>query len=360
MGCICFFNTAVAWGGGEKWHFETSRYLHRKGHEVVVFAHPKSALLKKLKESGIPNVPISISNLSFLNPFKRNALKRELKKHAIETIVMNLSRDVKIAGPCAKAIGIDRIIYRRGSAIPIKNTLLNRHYFKNVLTDVLANSQATKRTVLENNSSLFPEDKIKVIYNGINIPKKLKETAGNSNKNKVFTLINLGRLEAQKNQTFLIDLAKELKDRNLSFQLIIGGDGRLKTLLQKKISELQVTDVVKLVGFIERPLDLISKGDVFALPSLWEGFGYVLAEAAICRKPVVAFDLSSNPELVIDSETGILVPPNNVEAFANAIEELYHNKKLAQKMGARGAEHIKSNFDKKINLKKIESYLLDG
>jgi glycosyltransferase involved in cell wall biosynthesis len=360
MGCICFFNTAVAWGGGEKWHFETSSYLHQKGYEVLVFAHPKSALLKKLKETSIPNIPITISNLSFLNPFKRNRLKKELHKHHIDTIVMNLSRDVKIAGPCAKSAGVKRIIYRRGSAIPIKNTFLNRHYFKNVLTDVLANSDATKKTVLENNFSLFPKEKIRVIYNGISIPNESSDDRPKTGNSQVFTLINLGRLEAQKNQSFLIDLAKELKERNMSFKLIIGGDGRLKTTLKNKINELKVNDVVELAGFIESPFDFMKKGDVFVLPSLWEGFGYVLAEAAISKKPIIAFNTSSNPELVINGETGLLVAQNNLKGFANAVEKLYRNSKMVMAMGERGAQHIKSNFDKKINLKKIETYLVNG
>jgi len=360
MGCICFFNSAVAWGGGEKWHFETSSYLHNKGYDVLVFAHPKSALSKKLKQSGIPNISMAVSNSSFLNPFKRNSLQREMQKYPIDTIVMNLSRDVKIAGPCAKAAGIKRIIYRRGSAIPIKNTLLNRHYFKNVLTDVLANSEATKKTVLENNCHLFPKDKIRVIYNGINIPKQIPNEVVDAEKTKKFTLLNLGRLEAQKNQTFLIDLAKELKERNLSFKLIIGGAGRLETVLQKKISKLKVDDVVELEGFVEQPLSFMAKGDVFLLPSLWEGFGYVLAEAAVCKKPIIAFDLSSNPELVINGKTGFLTQPENINEFADAVEKLYNDPTLLQQMGENGNQHIQSNFDKTKNLKAIEAYLVNG
>lgn len=356
MGLICFFNSAIAWGGGEKWHFEVSAYLHSKGHPVIVFAHSKSVLWQKLQEAGIPSVPVTINNLSFINPIKRQKIYTELKKVAPETIVLNLSRDLKIAGSCAKAAGVKRIIYRRGSAIPIKNSFLNRHYFKNVLTDVLANSQATKKTVLEKNPNLFPEDKIRVIYNGIRIPES-DETAVPPS---TFTLVNLGRLEAQKNQLFLVRLAKELKVRQIPAKIIIGGEGRLRSELEQEIKKLGVSDSVELEGFIEEPLEFMAKGTLFVLPSLWEGFGYVLAEAALQKKAIIAFDLSSNPELVLQNKTGILVEPNNIHAFADAVEKLYNDPALSKKMGQAGYQHVLTHFDKKENIKKIESYLVNG
>ena len=356
MGYICFFNTAKAWGGGEKWHLETSLFLHENGHKVIVVAHKNGALFEKLKKAEIPVIGVKLSNLSFLNPITHFNLLRALKKYEIETIVMNLSRDVKIAGICAKQLGFKRIIYRRGSAIPIKNSVLNRYYFGHVITEVLANSYATKQTVLAKNKDLFPEDKIKVIYNGIdisNLPPLAK-------KSREFTLLNLGRLEAQKNQFFLIELAKELKKRNYPIKIVIGGDGRLKEALQQKITELQVDDIVKLAGFIEHPLEFITTADVFVLPSLWEGFGYVLAEAALCKKPIIAFDISSNPELVIQGQSGFLVKTGNIIEFANAVEKLYHDPELIKTMGEQGFTHIKKNFDKTENLKKIETYLTHG
>lgn len=360
MGCICFFNTAIAWGGGEKWHLDTSTYLHQKGYDVIVVAHPKSVLLERLDSTDIPTISVTLTNRSFLNPFKRFTLKKELAKHNIDTIIMNLSRDVKIAGACAKSIGVKRIIYRRGSAIPIKNTFLNRYYFKKILTEILANSQATKKTILENNPNLFPNHKITVLYNGIDLSKFSKVPKNNPRTDKKLTLINLGRLEAQKNQAFLIDLAEELRQRNLPVQIGIGGEGRLKKVLQQRILEANLEDRVKLEGFIDKPLEFISKGDIFVLSSLWEGFGYVLAEAAACKKPIIAFNTSSNPELVIDEKTGFLVAINNIKEFADAVERLYHDLKRIKEMGENGQRHVKENFDEQKNLQKIEAYLVHG
>ena len=121
-----------------------------------------------------------------------------------------------------------------------------------------------------------------------------------------------------------------------------------------------MADRVEFAGFIEHPLEFMAKGDVFVLPSLWEGFGYVLAEASLSKKPIVAFNLSSNPELVIHKRTGFLVAPNEIGEFADAIEKLHRNPDLIQQMGENGMAHIKANFDQKKNLKKIETYLVNG
>ncbi|MDM9632613.1 glycosyltransferase [Robiginitalea aurantiaca] len=354
-GVIGFFNSAEAWGGGEKWHYEVSRYLHENGIDVVVFAHRKSVLLEKLKKTNVPHIGISLSNMSILNPYAYAKVYQLLRKFNVASIIINLSRDLKIAGKAAKMAGVKRIIYRRGSAIPIENSLLNRYYFKDILTDVLANSEATKRTVLQNNPFLFPKEKITVIYNGINVDQ-LPKTSVEENG---FRLLTLGRLEYQKNHEFLIRLAAELKQRHLNFQMIIGGEGRLRGALEKLSNELGVQDVVRFAGFIETPLEFINTADIFLLPSYWEGFGYVLAEASLCQKPIIAFNLSSNPELVIEGETGFLVPENDIDQFADRVMELYQDKEKRTAFGKNGFHHIVQNFDEQKQLRKLQDYLVN-
>ncbi len=80
---------------------------------------------------------------------------------------MNLSADMKVAGMAAKLAGVKRIIYRHGSAIPTRNSLINRFLFRKVFDKVLANSFETKRTILANNASLIDPSKIRVIYNAL-------------------------------------------------------------------------------------------------------------------------------------------------------------------------------------------------
>lgn len=362
MKTICFFNSTDQWGGGEKWHLETSMYMQQQGYEVLFVCNENSELHKRLQQTKVKHVLIRINNLSFLNPFNILKVQKILEQHQVEIIIMNLSRDLKIAGMAAKLAGVRRVIYRRGSAIPIKNTAMNRYYFKSVVTDILANSIATKNTVLENNPKLFPEEKIKVIYNGIEIASFLERDFQPvyTKKDDELVLVNLGRLEFQKNQKFLIKVAQELKSRQLNFKLIIGGHGRLKNELEALTQTLNVTDKVLFSGFIKNPKDLMHPGDIFLLSSLWEGFGYVLAEAALCKKPIIAFDVSSNPEVVIDNETGFLTPLNDVLLFADKIEFLYNNSDRRKEMGLKGYDFAINTFDSRKTQSAIAKYLIDA
>lgn len=356
---ICFFNTAIPWGGGEKWHFEIAKHLHESGYSVWIYCHKKSALSEKAKKHNIPHKTISNSNTSFLNPLKLLYFARMLKKHRISTLVLNLSQDVKSGGIAGKLAGVKRIIYRRGSAIPVRNSPLNRYLYKSIIDEILVNSKATMHCILENNSTLFPKEYITVIPNGIDGKDFIKKKSKPYYKRKSSELIltNLGRLEEQKNQLFLIDVANELRTRGINFHMIIGGSGRLKDSIEAKISTHKLEPYVQLVGFVENPKDLYMSGDIFLLPSLWEGFGYVIAEAGLCQKPTIAFDISSNPEVIAQDKSGVMVPKNEVGTFCDAIIAFDKSRENITNMGAFAQKHVLESFDKSTIHKKLAAYL---
>lgn len=339
---VCFFNTNKDWGGGEKWHYEMASKLHTEGYEVISISRKGSPLEKKYKKAGIPNISMKIGNLSFFNIFKILRLKRIFQKERVGIIIMNLSADVKIASFAAKEAGVKKIIYRRGSAIPISASILNKLIFKKCITHVLANSQETRRTV-NAKDSLIPVEKIHVIYNGIHISEVNKPSVEIQNTEKII-LGNVGRLAPQKNQSALLYLAKKLKEENLNFQMIIAGDGKLKPELVKLSQELNLENEVIFKGFEEDVHSFMKNINIFILSSLWEGFGYVLAEAMFAGKPIVAFNNSSNPEIVADNVTGFLVPTNDIDALAEKVKLLADNPDLGYRMGKKGQERVLEKF----------------
>ncbi|WP_299063161.1 glycosyltransferase [uncultured Polaribacter sp.] len=355
---ICFFNSISSWGGGEKWHLEMATYISKLDYKVLFFAEKNGILDSKIDKNTIKVEHVSVSNFSYFNTFKVDKVAKVLKENKIETIIFNSSQELKFAGLAAKKAGVKNIIYRRGSAIPIKNSFINRYFFSNIITNVLANSSATKVTINANNKNLFPDDKITVIPNGIETEEFLLELNKISKEeNKIFTLGNLGRLVKQKNQFFLLDVAKKLKEDNFNFKLIIGGEGKLKEALVKRTKELQLENEVVFEGFVKNPKMFMAKLDVFLLSSLWEGFGYVIAEAMLCKKPVIAFNISSNPELVVDTNNGFLTAVNDVDSFVNNIKQLESNKDLISKLGKNGRHKIVTEFDALLIRKKFKKYI---
>ena len=359
MGNICFVNTTKSWGGGENWHFEATKHLSLKNPDTLIVTILNSELDKKVKTSRLKVENITIGNLSFLNILKLIRLAIIFKNNNISTVVINSSEDMKAAGLAAKFARVKNIIYRRGSAIPIKNKLINRLYFKHVITNVLANSKETKKTINFHNKKLFPKNKITVIPNGL----KTKEFLNSEfepyyiSKNEEFVIGNLGRMVEQKNQLFLLKVLKNLIEKGHNTKLIIGGTGKLEQQIKNEALKLQIQDSVIFIGFVENPKNLMMSLDVFLLPSLWEGFGYVIAEAMLCKKPVIAFNTSSNPEIIDNNVTGYLTAINSVEETTNFIEMFIKKKELIDEMGVKGQKKIINEFDLHLVLNKIEQYL---
>ena len=343
---ICFFNSHKAWGGGEKWHFDMATCLQDKGYQVHFITSRKSVLFSKLDKTEIKLKTICISNLSFLNPYKVFRVKKYLKKNHIQTLIINLPSDLKVAATAAKLAGVKKVLYRRGSAIPIRNTLLNRLLFKYCITEIIANSFETKKTILQNNPNIFDNNKIHIIYNGINLKEydslpseKIFHRTGDE-----IVIGNAGRMVPQKGQELLIEIAEKLKAANLNFKLIIAGEGKLKDLLHKKVDSHGLSKEVIFPGFISNMKAFMDSIDIFALSSLWEGFGYVIVEAMAGKKPVIAFNTSSNPELVINEKTGFLINDTNIEKFAEKILLLAKDKELRAKFGANGRSLVEEKF----------------
>ena len=349
---ICFFNSCKVWGGGEKWYYNNIGVLSKNGMDITLFADKNGELYKRTKDNH--NVHgVKVSNLSFLNIFKIMYYTYVFKKKSFDIIIINLPSDIKLAGIAAKLAGVKRIIYRRGSSIPIKNSFLNKYLFKNIVTNIIANSEGTKKSINEV-ANIFPNEKIKVIYNGI----KFRENSIEDKKDKSKVIIGTaGRLSVEKGHKYLLEVAELLKNRGITFEVLIAGEGELKKELEEKIKNMNLSNEVKLIGFTNDITVFMRKIDIFVLPSLWEGFGYVIVEAMESYKPVVAFEVGGVSEIVKNKKTGYLVEKKNVEVMAKKIENLIENRDLITSMGIEGRKRAEELFSIEKVTKILEEYL---
>jgi glycosyltransferase involved in cell wall biosynthesis len=322
-------------------------------------AQAESELAKRIRQSGNQRlIPVKISNLSFLNPRKVQSLKKIFLKEEIDTIIMNLPADLKSAGLAAKKAGIPNRIYRRGSAIPIKNTFINRYLFSEVVSRVIVNSGKTAETILENNARLIDKKRIEIIYNGIDL-KSYDSFKGRLYEPKEDEVVigNLGRLSEQKCQNLLIEMAAILRQKGLKFTLLIGGTGEKDPELRQLVKNHKLDDFVRFLGFVEVSREFMNSIDIFVLTSKWEGFGYVLVEAAAAGLPVVAFDVSSNPEVVEDNRTGELVVPFDINEMANEVEILAQDRLKRIALGTAGRIMVEEKFQFDQSLEKLKNLL---
>jgi glycosyltransferase involved in cell wall biosynthesis len=341
---VAFVNSTLTWGGGEKWHLENAKGLKERGYDVNIICNSESELFKRAGKLDIKTTKFKSNKLSFLNPIKLSKAKNILSN--FDTVILNSPQDLKIFGK-SKAKNI-KLVYRRGSAIPIKNNSLNSLLLNEKVDLIIANSEATKSTILENGVLKNP-DKILVIPNGIKINPKLNR----KDITEPIVLGNLGRMVDQKNQVNLIEIAKILKDKGLDYKLLIGGSGKLWSEIHKIALEYNLIDNVEFLGEIDDIDWFYNQIDIFLLTSKWEGFGYVIAESFNFGKPVIAYDISSNPELIKNDDNGCLVKPFDKNAFADKIIELAQNKEKIYSLGENAFTFIKENRSFEKSLEKL-------
>jgi glycosyltransferase involved in cell wall biosynthesis len=351
---ICLFNSCKSWGGGEKWHYETAFRLAERGYNVIVYCRPNSEIYKRLRDSRIKTIKVRVYNLSFLDIFLFFRLLILIKRQQVHTIILGLPSDVKAVSIAAKLAGVKNIIYRRGTALPVRNTILNRFLFQRIVTRVLANSGEIKRKFLEKNPLLMDEDRINILYNGVNINGlkfKIPEL------HKEVLIGNAGRLVEQKGQKFLIDLARELKSKSINFKVMIAGKGPLRNSLEEYASLNKVKDRIIFLDFVDNIDSFLEKIDIFVLSSLHEGSANILIEAMAKAKPVVAFNISSIPEIVMHGETGFLAEFGNVNQLTDYVCKLVEDIELRKKIGEKAYQHISEKFNSKQQFEKLLTLL---
>jgi glycosyltransferase involved in cell wall biosynthesis len=193
--------------------------------------------------------------------------------------------------------------------------------------------------------------KIHRVYNGMDLTRF---PAPNSEAviNQVPRIISIGRLVAFKGFEHLIDACVELARRGLEFTCEIIGDGPLRGDLEARIRKLNLSDRVHLLGSLSQGavMEKLRFADIFALASVTDAqgasdvFPTVIIEAMAAARPVVSTQLAGIPESVVDGETGLLVPPEDTMALAEALGRLIKDPKLRMHYGRAGRVRIEQHF----------------
>jgi glycosyltransferase involved in cell wall biosynthesis len=185
----------------------------------------------------------------------------------------------------------------------------------------------------------LPRDQRVVIPNPLP-PDALAEGAVTSDLPAPY-LVAMGRLSAEKGFDLLIEAFRRVADRCPEWSLVIIGDGEQREALSAQAARHGLQEAIHLVGAKLDPFPLLRGAEFFVLSSRWEGFGNVLAEALACGLPVVSFDCLSGPsEIVHHARNGLLVPPEDTAALAEALAAMMGDRELRQRLAFHAADSV--------------------
>lgn len=195
----------------------------------------------------------------------------------------------------------------------------------------------------------------------INLFKPLKDNEGKLNK-----ILFVGRIEKTsqwKGINYLIDSISIVKNKIPYIKLNLIGEGDAVKEYKKQVKKLGLENQITFLGPLtgKRLVEEYNKSNVLVLPSISEAesFGMVLIEAMACKKPVIGSRIGGIPYVIDDGVNGLLVPPKDTPALADAIIKILENPKLAKKMGEKGYKKVKKDFTLNDQIKKTNEIILE-
>jgi glycosyltransferase involved in cell wall biosynthesis len=172
-------------------------------------------------------------------------------------------------------------------------------------------------------------------------------------------IITIARLHPQKGHEYLIEASKQILQNYPNTIFVLVGDGDKRAQIEQLIQASGISTNFRVLGSRADVPRLLHMADIFVLPSLYEGMPNVVLEAMASQLPVVATAVDGTPEVVVDGETGMLVPPADPTALACAIEQLIANPVLRNTFGQSGLQRILAYFSEEAMCQQYEHLLLN-
>jgi glycosyltransferase involved in cell wall biosynthesis len=187
-------------------------------------------------------------------------------------------------------------------------------------------------------------ERIRVIYSGISVdetrkatPLGVRDLLGLSPDARVAA--NVAALVPHKDHATLVDAASHLAQRHPELHWVIAGEGELRPALESQIRRLGLQGCVHLMGHVVSPERLIADADVFVMSSRQEGLGTSVLEAMALGIPVASTTAGGLPEM-LDADSGLLVPPSDPAALAEAVARIVENAEVATRLAEKARASV--------------------
>lgn len=352
-----------SWGGMEMHAGFLSTHLAKRGYKIIPVCYPGSPLERDLQERGF--IPLRIRLGGYCHPFGAQKLAQWLDENGVDLVHSHYSRDLWTIVPALQRRERTPLVLTKhiGTQKP-KRDWLHRAIYRRV-AHVVAISEVIRRNLLDTHP-LRPEQ-VSVVHHGVDLSEFTPETIDREAVRRELGLAPehlvlgiIGRVQVSKGYLEFLAMARQISSEIPQARfLLVGeasrGEASEAEAILAKISEWQLESVVRHLGFRRDIPRLLAAMDIFVFPSHAEAFGLALIEALAMAKPVVASNCDGVLDIVSDRQTGLLVPPRQVEALRQAVLALAHNPALRFELGRRGREHVLKFFALDRMLNAIES-----
>jgi glycosyltransferase involved in cell wall biosynthesis len=344
---VAYMITPFSDGGADRQLLELLRRIDRRRFEPVLYLSEAGGHIEQeLATLDVPTIDVGQWGSNERAVWRMVGELRRVQPQVIHSWMFVANCWARLAG---RAAGVPVIVTSdRGM-----DTDLDLHYraIDVALSPLSTHHVVPARRVAEkvHRSRLVPRAKISVIYNGVDLEKYGARIDRGEARRQLDLPIDgqvvgmVASFIALKRWDVWLETIGELA-RKQRLTAIAVGDGEVRAAMEQRAAALGLSDTVRFYGVRADIPEVMAAIDVFTLTSDVEGTPNVVLQAMAARRPVVATDVGGIPEIMIDGETGFLVPPRNPRVMAERVASLLDDPARAEQLGKAGRHHAEANF----------------
>src|SRR5438128_208666 len=346
-------DTARTWRGGQNQVLLTVNGLRAIGHRAALVAHPDGELRRRAAE-GLELIPLAPRTEMDLTAAWR--FGRVVKRLAPDVIHAHDPHGIAMASLALSLGSSSTKSGRKGGRAPalVASRRVDFHRRGNSFSKwkhrqvdcFIAASEAIRQMLI---SDGVPEERTVTVHEGIDVEHVV--AAPLVDVHHAFFLPhgapvvgNIAALVPHKGQRHLIEAAHIVVQKLPDVRFVILGEGELRDALERLVKEYRLEKHVLLPGFRTDVMGCLKSFDLFVMSSVTEGLGTSLLDAMACSRPIVATTAGGIPEVVDQGVTGLLVPPRDHAAMADAIIALVNDQARRRQMGDAGFARVNDRF----------------
>ncbi|MCM1517380.1 MAG: glycosyltransferase family 4 protein [Pseudoflavonifractor sp.] len=319
------------WGGGEQYVLDLATAQRAGGHDVAVMTRNFPAVSRRFLDAGFPVTTMPLKgSIDIISPL---ILGRCLAKEGKVVVHVHNFKDAVVATRARSLSGNNdvRVVLTRHLVRPARTSRRHIALYRSIDAMVFVSQLA-----LDEFLSSCPQvdmSRVHVIHNGISVPSDVTDTTP-SHSNSDITVMYHGRIAPEKGIDILINALPLVKHPGL--RVVIAGTGRPEYIatLRRLADVAGVSGMIDWAGHVDDIFPLIRQTDIGVTPSrARESFGLATVEYMACGKPVIATTSGAQREYINDGVNGLLVPPDDPQALAEAITRLCDSPTLRHRLG---------------------------
>ncbi|HXT18580.1 MAG TPA: glycosyltransferase [Gemmatimonadaceae bacterium] len=337
---VLHVDTERGWRGGERQALWLAEELARRGHVPVIAARAGEPLIERARTAGLDVV--EASPRSELDVAAAWRLRRFIRSRNIAIVHAHTAHAVALCALATIGTSAKLVVSRRVDFAPRKNPGTRWKYGR--ADRIIAISDAVARVLAANG---IERARIDVVPDGVDVHRSVTPVAREALaplgiRSDAVLVVQVAQLVGHKDPLNFVRAMAHVAGSVRAAQGLLVGDGPLRADVEAEILRLGLRDAVRLAGYRTDADAILASADVACLSSNEEGMGSVLLDALMFGLPMAATTAGGIPEVIVDDECGLLVPPRDSDALGAAIVRLLSDGALAARLRsnarARAAE----------------------